>query len=207
VEIFWENDEPAPRWYSGHVQSVAGPATVRWKQGRGHRIQYDDGTRHWELLDEATWRLEASAAPEAPGPPDAADVIADDSPADHPSTRRSTRVTRHEVKRDVVEATPSAAPDTEASWRARVVMGDRVAVHINGDAVHGTVMFMDKTHFQVGEWVGVALDSQVGQHDGTIDGIRYFRAAEGHGVFVRREQLLRLPAEASSRSLVKVEVS
>ncbi len=34
-------------------------------------------------------------------------------------------------------------------------------------------------------WVGVALDEPSGKNDGSVQGVRYFDAAKGHGLFVR----------------------
>ena len=42
---------------------------------------------------------------------------------------------------------------------------------------------------QVGEWVGVELDTRQGRHDGTVKSKRYFSCSEGHGIFVRAEAL------------------
>ncbi|CAK9010637.1 Protein phosphatase 2C and cyclic nucleotide-binding/kinase domain-containing protein [Includes: Probable protein phosphatase 2C 19 (AtPP2C19) [Durusdinium trenchii] len=49
----------------------------------------------------------------------------------------------------------------------------------------GTVRYFGTTEFKAGNWVGLELDSQLGKHDGTIDGKAYFKCQPGHGLFVR----------------------
>lgn len=36
-----------------------------------------------------------------------------------------------------------------------------------------------------GWWVGVCFDEPLGKHDGSVKGVRYFDARQGHGGFVR----------------------
>lgn len=45
--------------------------------------------------------------------------------------------------------------------------------------------WLGPTHFSVGVWVGVELDSCEGRNDGEVQGSRYFTCTPGHGVFVR----------------------
>eukprot|EP01059_Diplonema_ambulator_P002569 TRINITY_DN1218_c0_g1_i1.p1 TRINITY_DN1218_c0_g1~~TRINITY_DN1218_c0_g1_i1.p1 ORF type:complete len:795 (+),score=253.94 TRINITY_DN1218_c0_g1_i1:37-2421(+) len=40
-----------------------------------------------------------------------------------------------------------------------------------------------------GCWIGVALDSPTGNHDGVVDGVRYFKCKPKHGVFVRADKM------------------
>jgi len=51
-----------------------------------------------------------------------------------------------------------------------------------------------------GPWIGVALDIPAGIHDGEVAGVRYFRCAPRHGVFVRSSVVRRLPEPLHSLS-------
>lgn len=53
----------------------------------------------------------------------------------------------------------------------------------------GVVRFVGATRFAPGEWVGVELREAVGRNDGSVDGERYFGAADRCGVFVRAAAL------------------
>merc|ERR1719145_184047 len=46
-------------------------------------------------------------------------------------------------------------------------------------------MFVGKTGFADGDWVGVELSLPEGKNDGSVKGTRYFRCRPGHGLFVR----------------------
>ncbi|XP_038051604.1 kinesin-like protein KIF13B [Patiria miniata] len=65
-------------------------------------------------------------------------------------------------------------------------VGKRVEV---GGSRHGVVKFVGNTTFRPGVWVGVALDSAVGKHNGCVQGVRYFTCRPKHGIFVRPDRL------------------
>eukprot|EP00051_Salpingoeca_urceolata_P016393 m.216933 g.216933 ORF g.216933 m.216933 type:complete len:775 (-) comp18663_c2_seq1:39-2363(-) len=60
----------------------------------------------------------------------------------------------------------------------------------------------DTDHAAAPLWVGIALDTPSGDHDGTVQGHRYFHCRPGHGIFVPvkdcvlRERMLRVPGHA-----------
>ena len=39
------------------------------------------------------------------------------------------------------------------------------------------------------EWIGVEMDEEIGTHDGSLFGARYFTCADRHGVFAQTSQL------------------
>ena len=39
------------------------------------------------------------------------------------------------------------------------------------------------------EWIGVEMDEEIGTHDGSLFGVRYFTCADRHGVFAQTSQL------------------
>ena len=55
----------------------------------------------------------------------------------------------------------------------------------------GSVDFVD----DMSEWLGVELDSPLGRHDGTVQGVRYFAAAKDRGVFVTGDTVTKLRPE------------
>lgn len=53
------------------------------------------------------------------------------------------------------------------------------------DGRKGTVRFCGPTNFQVGEWIGVELETKTGKNDGSVQGQRYFDCPTGYGMFVK----------------------
>ncbi|GAX82242.1 hypothetical protein CEUSTIGMA_g9670.t1 [Chlamydomonas eustigma] len=50
----------------------------------------------------------------------------------------------------------------------------------------GTVRYVGEVQgADPGVWVGVELDDPYGEHDGSLEGRRYFQATHGHGAFIR----------------------
>ncbi len=59
-------------------------------------------------------------------------------------------------------------------------VGDRVL--IRGEK-SGTLKYIGKIHMNDGIWCGVKLDNQLGKHDGSVDGKRYFTCPPNYGIF------------------------
>eukprot|EP01062_Namystynia_karyoxenos_P021411 TRINITY_DN18147_c0_g1_i1.p1 TRINITY_DN18147_c0_g1~~TRINITY_DN18147_c0_g1_i1.p1 ORF type:complete len:266 (+),score=49.12 TRINITY_DN18147_c0_g1_i1:82-879(+) len=83
----------------------------------------------------------------------------------------------------------SGSPD---GARGAVHVGDRVSVLVHQVPHNATVKFVGRTRSSHYRWVGVAFDEPVGRHGGSVEGVRYFEAAEGHGAFVRPEEVIPL---------------
>ena len=49
----------------------------------------------------------------------------------------------------------------------------------------GLIMYVGKTEFQKGYWVGVHYDLPVGKNDGSVSGKKYFECPAKHGGFVK----------------------
>ncbi|KAJ1955182.1 hypothetical protein EC988_002023 [Linderina pennispora] len=83
--------------------------------------------------------------------------------------------------------------DEEDEFRAEasgIHVGDRCQVEVLGSGTRlGAVMFVGKTQFRPGYWVGVEFDEPTGKHDGTVDGVRYFECRNQHGSFVRPDKV------------------
>ena len=108
----------------------------------------------------------------------------------------------------LLDETPQDTPRSEDTPRngyeihhARLInaladfeLGDRVSVTgPNGTRNYGTLLFKGNVQFAPGIWAGVELDRPVGRHDGTENGVRYFRCRLNHGVIVPGDDLM--PAE------------
>ena len=52
--------------------------------------------------------------------------------------------------------------------------------------------FFVNLKFVIFRWFGIELDEPLGRHDGTVEEIRYFAAADDHGVFVTDARLIKL---------------
>ena len=75
----------------------------------------------------------------------------------------------------------ATAPATQVRMGTRVVVKDR--------NVRGTVRFSGNTQFSTGRWIGVELDEAVGKNNGSVEGKIYFLCDDGHGIFVRQNQI------------------
>lgn len=96
------------------------------------------------------------------------------------------------------DAPPEAEDDTSDLDSQSFLVGDRVIVaRRQGQQQIGTVAYVGFPEFSMnrgprfdGEWIGVVLDIPDGNHDGIVDGVRYFYAEANQGVFVRRDNLI-----------------
>ncbi|KRZ77100.1 Tubulin-folding cofactor B [Trichinella papuae] len=49
----------------------------------------------------------------------------------------------------------------------------------------GKIAYIGETDFKPGLWIGVEYDEEVGKHDGSVNGKRYFQCMDKRGAFVR----------------------
>ncbi|KAF2356417.1 CAP Gly-rich domain [Trinorchestia longiramus] len=88
------------------------------------------------------------------------------------------------------QAAADAAAEKEAQQEQEkalsITVGDRCEVRVPCEASRrGEVMFVGKTEFKEGWWVGVKYDEPLGKNDGSINGKRYFTALMKYGGFTR----------------------
>ncbi|XP_035681615.1 mucin-19-like [Branchiostoma floridae] len=59
-------------------------------------------------------------------------------------------------------------------------LGNRVTI---GGSKCGVLSYVGTVHFSQGEWCGIELDEPIGNHDGTVQGVRYFECGDKYGIF------------------------
>eukprot|EP00939_MAST-03C_sp_MAST-3C-sp1_P003010 g3010.t1 len=77
------------------------------------------------------------------------------------------------------ETGPLALGSRVVKWR---IMGKEPAYGAN-------VCFLGPTHFALGIWAGLRLDTPHGKNDGTVNNMEYFRCKDKHGLFIRPKYL------------------
>lgn len=74
----------------------------------------------------------------------------------------------------------------------RITIGSKVKLFKRPLPIIGTVKYLGKVHFDTGDWLGIELDSRVGNTDGKVDGHRYFQTNLHCGIFVKKEDAIKV---------------
>lgn len=69
-----------------------------------------------------------------------------------------------------------------------VCIGDRV--YLKNRQQHGILQFVGEVHRGEGCRYGVALEEPLGDHDGSVNGVRFFMCGDNYGVFCESKDLL-----------------
>lgn len=104
---------------------------------------------------------------------------------------------RHSDVHSLMSSSSSSSVNSE-----HIHLGSRVLLT---DRKTGIVRFIGTTKFAAGIWYGIELSRQLGKHDGSIQGVRYFRCPDRYGAFVqfgRIAQILPPSRGAASRKTV-----
>nr|XP_033332919.1 tubulin-folding cofactor B [Megalopta genalis] len=65
-------------------------------------------------------------------------------------------------------------------------VGDRCEVCVpNQPKRRATIMYVGKTEFKEGWWIGVKYDEPLGKNDGTVNGKKYFECSSKYGGFIK----------------------
>ncbi|KAI8365479.1 hypothetical protein EDC96DRAFT_192068 [Choanephora cucurbitarum] len=75
-----------------------------------------------------------------------------------------------------------------------ITIGSKVKLFKRPLPLIGKVQFIGHVHWdKEHEWLGIELDGRVGNTDGKIDQIRYFQTSPHCGIFVKREDTIKVP--------------
>ncbi|KAI9146078.1 CAP Gly-rich domain-containing protein [Paraphysoderma sedebokerense] len=112
----------------------------------------------------------------------------------HDSVRAFKR--RNKIGRfDDARSSTSSNDDAFEEEASNIKIGNRCEVDIGDGNIkrRGTIMYVGKTEFKPGYWIGVKYDEPYGKHDGThlsfetisVEGKSYFSCPNKYGAFVR----------------------
>ncbi|CAO0796360.1 unnamed protein product [Mucor circinelloides] len=86
----------------------------------------------------------------------------------------------------------SSTSDNSSDVQLDIVIGSKVKLFKRPLPIIGTVKYIGKVHFDTGEWLGIELDSRVGNTDGKVDDKRYFQTNLHCGIFVKKEDTIKV---------------
>ncbi|KAI8089260.1 uncharacterized protein BX664DRAFT_263824 [Halteromyces radiatus] len=114
--------------------------------------------------------------------------------------RRRTRSPKHKYRWGLGGSKDSASDSDEEddSQAGMPIVGAKVELLRRPLPTLGRIKFIGNVQFSKGTWVGVELESRLGQNDGSVDGIRYFQTDPQRGIFVKPDGLKLIPSPSKS---------
>lgn len=79
-----------------------------------------------------------------------------------------------------IQQPPLQPPPDKTATSKKFIIGDRVCI---SGVKTGRILYFGKFLLADGLWCGIELDEPVGKHDGEVEGVRYFTAKPGYGIF------------------------
>ncbi|ORZ20584.1 hypothetical protein BCR42DRAFT_347382 [Absidia repens] len=107
-------------------------------------------------------------------------------------SRRRTRSPKHKYRWGLGGGSKDSASDSGEEDETQLLMpvvGAKVELLRRPLPTLGRIKFIGNVQFSKGTWVGVELESRLGQNDGSVDGVRYFQTDPQRGVFVKMDGL------------------
>ncbi|KAI8077464.1 CAP Gly-rich domain-containing protein [Thamnidium elegans] len=92
----------------------------------------------------------------------------------------------------IIQQLDTSSEEDLISEQDDIVIGSKVKLFKRPLPIIGTVKFIGKVHFDTGEWLGIELSSRVGNTDGIMDGKRYFQTNLHCGIFVKKQDTIKV---------------
>ena len=84
------------------------------------------------------------------------------------------------------QESPKVNEDEGRDEADKLTLSSRCLVTVlNQPSRKGIIMYIGKTEFKEGYWVGIRYDEPVGKNDGSVNGKKYFECPEKYGGFVK----------------------
>ncbi|KAG2236021.1 hypothetical protein INT48_008113 [Thamnidium elegans] len=101
------------------------------------------------------------------------------------SARKKKRAKSPGKSRWSIGYNTSDSSDDEGPKKNLAAVGQKVELLRRPLPTQGTIKYIGDVDFAKGVWVGVELESRLGNNDGSVDGKRYFQTFPQRGVFVK----------------------
>ncbi|CAO3631659.1 unnamed protein product [Cunninghamella blakesleeana] len=105
-------------------------------------------------------------------------------------SKSSKRSSKHKYRWSLGGSNNQSASESDEEDQILIpVIGAKVELLRRPLPTLGRIKYIGHVEFSKGTWVGVELESRLGQNDGSVDGIRYFQTDPQRGVFVKMDGL------------------
>ncbi|KAI9348381.1 hypothetical protein BD770DRAFT_421414 [Pilaira anomala] len=116
------------------------------------------------------------------------------------SARKKKRAKSPGKSRWSIGYNTSDSSDDEGPKKIVPAVGQKIELLRRPLPTQGTIKYIGDVEFAKGTWVGVELESRLGNNDGSVDGKRYFQTFPQRGVFVKIDDFKIISYEKKSTS-------